>query len=171
MTSPLPAVRRLVTGHTEAGVPIFQTEDTLLPKPADGWPGVNSETPWNTHATPTNDNNESTDGNSKTPNGDFGLVMKDGTSLRYTDLAPGASIAMHRTSSLDYNILVSGKLLVTLDGGVQRLLETPGDLVIQRGTIHSWNNPGPDWTRWATVVVDAKPVVVGGKTLEAEMRM
>jgi len=110
------------------------------------------------------------DGSKRTPDGDFGIVMRNGTSLRYTDLAPGATAALHRTSSLDYNILISGKLILVLDDGVEAAFDTPGDLIIQRGTIHAWRNPGPEWTRWVTVVVDAKPAVVDGKILMPEVR-
>lgn len=42
--------------------------------------------------------------------------------------------------------------------------------MIQRGTIHAWKNPGPDWTRWVTIVVDAKPAIVNGTVLGMETR-
>lgn len=66
----------------------------------------------------------STDGATRKPDGDLGIVMKSGLNLQYTDLAPGGSVPMvrlyikrecvastdsrrlqHRTPSLDYNIL------------------------------------------------------------------
>ncbi|OCH96140.1 hypothetical protein OBBRIDRAFT_822446 [Obba rivulosa] len=168
--APPPAIHRLVSGHNENGVSVIRTEDIVSPTPSESWPGVISATLWNTNATPTDDNNDDMDGSNRRPNGDLGIVMKNGTSMRYTDLAPGATASLHRTSSLDYNILISGKLVLILDNGVERLFETPGDLIIQRGTIHAWRNPGPEWTRWATVLIDARPAVVGGKALEAEVR-
>lgn len=46
----------------------------------------------------------------------------------------------------------------------------PGDIVIQRGTMHAWYNPGPDWARWACVLVDAEPAMVNGQALKAEVK-
>ncbi|KAJ8495616.1 hypothetical protein ONZ51_g1619 [Trametes cubensis] len=85
-------------------------------------------------------------------------------------MAPGASAAAHRTSSLDHNILISGKLILVMEDGSETLLDQPGDIVVQRGTIHGWKNPGPEWTRWLTVIIDAKPAVVNGKALRPEVR-
>lgn len=34
----------------------------------------------------------------------------------------------------------------------------PGDVLVQRGTIHNWVNRGPDICRIAFVLVSAKPV-------------
>jgi quercetin dioxygenase-like cupin family protein len=43
-----------------------------------------------------------------------------------------------------------------------------GDVVVQRGTIHNWKNTGTEPCVIAFVLVDAKPVEAGGKTLHAE---
>lgn len=47
----------------------------------------------------------SEDARLREPSGGFGLVQPGGTNFRATDLAPGAVTPMHRTSSIDYNIL------------------------------------------------------------------
>jgi quercetin dioxygenase-like cupin family protein len=65
-------------------------------------------------------------------------VMSNGTNHRYTDLAPGAVTPMHRTSSLDYNILVSGEVVLILEDGTEKHLRNPGDTVVQKGTMHAW---------------------------------
>ena len=44
-------------------------------------------------------------------------------------------------------------------------LKNPGDVVVQKGTLHAWTNPGKEWARWATVLMDAKPAEVNGQTL------
>lgn len=65
---------------------------------------------------------------------------------------------------------VHGKLILIMEDGTETLLENPGDVVIQRGTMHAWRNPGPKWTRWITVILDANPVVVSGRQLGCEVR-
>jgi len=54
-----------------------------------------------------------------------------------THLHPG----MHKTSSVDYIILISGEVDLLLDAGEAKGLK-PGDVVIQRGTNHAWVNTG-----------------------------
>ena len=41
------------------------------------------------------------------------------------------------------------------------------DVMVQRGTMHNWVNRGPAPCLLAVVLIDAKPVEVGGKTLNA----
>jgi oxalate decarboxylase/phosphoglucose isomerase-like protein (cupin superfamily) len=42
-----------------------------------------------------------------------------------------------------------------------------GDVLVQRGTIHNWVNTGKTPCVIAFVLIDAKPVTAGGKTLNA----
>jgi hypothetical protein len=43
-----------------------------------------------------------------------------------------------------------------------------GDVLVQRGTIHNWVNHGAESCVIAFVLIDAKPVEIGGKVLRAE---
>ena len=52
-------------------------------------------------------------------------------------------------------------MLVTGDGNETHLTK-PGDTVIQKGTLHKWKNPGPGWTRWVSILVDAEPAKING---------
>jgi len=52
-------------------------------------------------------------------------------------------------------------VLVTGDGNEKRLTR-PGDTVVQKGTLHKWKNPGPGWTRWVSILVDAEPAKING---------
>ena len=65
---------------------------------------------------------------------------------------------------------VSGQLILMLDDGTEHLIDQPGSVIIQRGTMHAWKNPGPGWTRWMCVLVDADPAIVNGKSLGTEVR-
>ncbi|KAH8166879.1 hypothetical protein CIB48_g1394 [Xylaria polymorpha] len=53
----------------------------------------------------------------------------------YIDTPPGGDSPMHRTISLDFVVLVEGEVQLTLDSGEVRDLK-PGDIIIQRGTMH-----------------------------------
>ncbi|KAI0734431.1 hypothetical protein C8Q72DRAFT_391868 [Fomitopsis betulina] len=167
--SALPSVRRIITGHSEAGIAVIRSEDTV-PSEKGSMPGLSGHQLWLTNETPTDDNNSDVDGMMRTADGDYGLVVRNGTNLRYTDLAPGARAPMHRTSSLDYNVLLAGKIVLEMEDGSETLVENVGDVVILRGTIHAWRNPGPGWTRWLTVLIDAKPAVVGGKAIAPDYK-
>lgn len=57
-----------------------------------------------------------------------------------------------------------------LEDGTEYLMDKPGDVLIQRGTMHTWHNPGPEWARYISVIVDANSAVVKGKALRAEMQ-
>ncbi|THH19751.1 hypothetical protein EW146_g1499 [Bondarzewia mesenterica] len=162
---PPPDVRRIVTTHNPQGVVIVKS-DTTIPSTPILSPNIRAGDLWKTDATPTNDNNDDIDGATRKVPGFMGLVMPRGTTFRFTDLGPGEVVGMHRSSSVDYNVLIQGELVLIMDNGAETYLKNPGDVIVQRGTVHGWRNPGTAWTRWACVVVDAEPASVGGTVLE-----
>ncbi|TFK41198.1 hypothetical protein BDQ12DRAFT_720891 [Crucibulum laeve] len=174
MSNPLPAVlpdlRRIITSHNEKGVAVVQN-DTLLPSERmETVAGARSASIWvTTDSIPTNDNNTTDDGGKRVidniPN--LNLVHANGTNLRSTELAPGAITPMHRTSSLDYNIL--RELILITEDGVEKHLKNPGDTVVQKGALHAWRNPSSrKWTRWVTVLIAAEPAIVNGEPLSPQ---
>jgi mannose-6-phosphate isomerase-like protein (cupin superfamily) len=64
--------------------------------------------------------------------------------------------SMHTTRTVDYVILLSGRVTLILDKGEVDL--KPFDVVVQRGTNHSWVNHGPEPALMAAVLIDAKPL-------------
>lgn len=54
--------------------------------------------------------------------------------------------AFHRTHSLDYGIVNKGTIVLQLDNG-KRVTLNEGDVVVQRGTIHTWRNESTEWAR------------------------
>jgi len=166
MSSPLlPNPRRIVTTHNEQGKAIIQIDDNIHSETMAGLEHLRTGTFWVTSdGLPTKDNNNNEDGATREVGG-LGLVQPRGTNFKYTDLGPGAVTPMHRTTSLDYNILIRGELILIADDGTERHLVNPGDAVIQKGTIHAWRNPGNEWARWATVLIDADAADVDGKIL------
>ncbi|KII93745.1 hypothetical protein PLICRDRAFT_171460 [Plicaturopsis crispa FD-325 SS-3] len=163
---PLPDLRRIVAAHDANGIAVIQSDGAVPAETMAGNSGIRSAAIWVTQdGLPTNDNNNSVDGATRKVEG-WGIVEQNGTNLRYTDLAPGASTPMHRTSSMDYNILVHGSITLITDDGAETTLSTPGDTVIQKGNMHAWRNPGTEWARWVAVILPAIPVTVGERTLE-----
>lgn len=94
-----------------------------------------------------------------------GLVISGGTVLRHVDMAPGMLSPMHRTISLDYGIVIEGEIELILDGGETRRI-FPGDVVIQRGTMHAWRNVSDTkYARMLYVLQESKALQVNGETL------
>ncbi|KAF7549392.1 hypothetical protein G7Z17_g6404 [Cylindrodendrum hubeiense] len=97
-----------------------------------------------------------------------GIVIPGGTVLRYVDIRPGGVSPMHRTVSLDYGVVVEGQVIIRLDSGESRLMQR-GDVTIQRGTMHEWENASKtEWARMMYVLQDSKPLIAGGKSLGEE---
>jgi mannose-6-phosphate isomerase-like protein (cupin superfamily) len=62
---------------------------------------------------------------------------------------------------MDYAIQLSGELDCELENDEVVHLK-PGDVLTQRGTIHTWANKGSVPTVIAFILIDAKPVEVNG---------
>ncbi|KAJ7293544.1 hypothetical protein C8J57DRAFT_1444727 [Mycena rebaudengoi] len=166
--SQLPDIRRIITGHDDKGLGSITSESSLIFEDINGMDGAKAAALWVTSdGIPTNDNNNNEDGANRIVDG---IVEPNGTNLRCTDLAPGAITPMHRTSSVDYNILLQGELILIMEDKSEIHLKNPGDTVVQKGTMHAWRNPSNEWARWMCVLVAAKPAVVGGQSLDAETR-
>lgn len=152
--------RRVVTGHDTDGVSIVRSDDTLTPRPIPSG-DADFQLVWTTATVPA-DNNDDSNGADRPA----GLTLHGGSVIRIVDMLPGGQSPLHRSFSLDYGIVMSGELELELDGGsITRL--GPGDVVVQRGTSHLWRNPSPDTKcRIAFILIEAAPVVVGGKVLQ-----
>ena len=95
-----------------------------------------------------------------------GLIrLGDGTVFRIIEYAPGVAPRNHRTNSIDYAVVLSGEIEMEMDGQVVAL--RAGDVLVQRGTIHDWINRSDKPCVIAFVLIDARPVELGGKTLPA----
>jgi len=66
---------------------------------------------------------------------------------------PGFSFQMHRTATIDFIIIVSGRLELLLDSG--KTIVGPGDCVVQRGTRHGWRVAGSEPCTFAAIGVGA----------------
>ncbi|MBT4491200.1 MAG: cupin domain-containing protein [Rhodospirillaceae bacterium] len=63
---------------------------------------------------------------------------------------------MHKTDTVDYIILLSGRVSMILDDGEVDM--EPMDVVIQRGSNHAWVNRGDEPAILAGILIDAEPI-------------
>lgn len=155
----LSKIRRVVTGHNADGKAIFvsdnQYETVVIPSGDAAMATI-----WTTASVPA-DLNDETDGRNR----DAGTTLKGGSVIRVVDMLPNAESPMHRTSSIDYGIVISGKIELELDNQVLKTIEA-GGIIVQRGTIHKWRNPSIDEIcRIVFVLTEAKPYEFDGKPL------
>jgi quercetin dioxygenase-like cupin family protein len=71
---------------------------------------------------------------------------------------------MHKTSTVDYIIVLRGEIYAIMDRG-ETLLK-PGDILVQRGTNHSWSVRGNEPCIIAAVLVSAAPLGVKAKSVK-----
>lgn len=157
--STYPPVRRIVTGHDAAGKAVFRSHDLLPVEPIPSGDAAFSLV-WTTATVPA-DNNDETDGRER----EAGLTLHQGSVIRIVDMVPGGTSPFHRSSSIDYGIVLSGSVELELDDGAVTTAQA-GDIIVQRGTIHLWRNPSPTETcRIVFVLIEAAPVLVDGVPL------
>ena len=81
--------------------------------------------------------------------------------------APGVTPRHHRTDSIDYAAVLSGSIELELDTETVKL--NPGDILVQRGTIHNWINNGTEPCVMFYALIGANPVSLkDGMTLPAQ---
>jgi uncharacterized cupin superfamily protein len=68
--------------------------------------------------------------------------------------AGGKRTVMHRTQTLDYVVVIEGELVLLLDDSEVTLKQ--GDVVVQRGTNHAWENRSDKVARAAFFHIDAQ---------------
>jgi len=158
----LPSIRRIVTGHDAEGKAVFWT-DGLADNHRRATPQVTTTLLWATDSAPAafigdEDMGARQLGLAPPPHGSrfVHLEIKPGTAI-----APGQDVpGMHRTDTLDYNIVLSGEITLYLDDGAKTVMK-PGDVCVQRGTNHSWINEGTETAVLINVLLDGEPKRAG----------
>ena len=147
-------VRRIVTGHDADGRAVFVGDERLEEGPL----GAQI---WSTAELPA-DNSDPTDGGRR----EIGIASPGGSAIRVMTIEPGHRSPMHRTQTIDYGVVIEGSIGLELDDGATKTVG-PGEVVVQRGTIHAWVNSTDRPCRIAFIVLAALPLVAGGRLLEA----
>jgi quercetin dioxygenase-like cupin family protein len=153
-------IRRVVTGHDSSGNAVVKIDD-VANNVVSSRSGASSTLIWSTDTFPVVNEGDEDAGQRKS-----GTTIENGTVFRVVRYDPGVVPRRHRTDSVDYAVVISGEIDMELDGDTVTL--RAGDVLVQRGTIHNWVNRGNDAAVVAFVLVAARPVSAGGKTLRAE---
>ncbi|HLF71004.1 MAG TPA: cupin domain-containing protein [Dehalococcoidia bacterium] len=148
---PAPAIRRVVTGHNDKGLAIVALDEQVK--------GEIVTQIWGTEKVPSDNVSDWAYGVAQP-----GPTIPGGSALRFVDINPGFRSAMHRTSTIDYVFILEGELDMELDGGEWVHLNA-GDIVVQRGTNHAWENKSDKVCRLASVLINAEPYTLDGKPL------
>ena len=140
--------RRVVTGHDERGVSVF-VSDGPVPVVRTAPDGAYFCEIWSTEAMPapvaaTED--DPTLGMLTVP------PAPNGTKVRINEFPPGVVSPVHRTQTVDYGIVLSGEVVLVLDDSETVL--RAGDVAVQRGTNHRWENRTAETARMAFILVD-----------------
>ena len=89
--------------------------------------------------------------------------LKDGSSPFFVvELPVGIPRHMHATDTLDYLVILSGQIVLEMETG--EVVLGPGDMIVQRGTLHAWRNDGPEPVRMISINLPSIPVG-GGATI------
>ena len=155
----LPPIQRVVTGHDEDGRSVFLSEDVKEPQPIPTG-DANFLLMWTTKTVPA-DNNDETDGRTC----DAGTTLAGGSAFRIVDMLPGGESPFHRTSSIDYGIVLEGEVELELEDGRKKTIGKHG-VIIQRGTNHLWRNTTDKPCRIAFILIEAPAYVHNGQPLE-----
>ena len=140
--------RRVVTGHDASGRSVFASDDPVPAAHATPGGTLFYEL-WATDAIPA-----PVDAASSVPAAGPVSVTPapNGTKLRVNEIPPGAGSPMHRTRTVDYGIVLDGEVVLVLDDGETVL--RAGDVVVQRGTNHRWENRAGTPARVAFILID-----------------
>jgi len=140
--------RRVVTGHDARGRSVFAS-DGQVPVVRTAPDGAYFYEIWGTPAAPAPVGAAEPD-----PTEDSLTVppAPAGTKIRINEFPPGVVSPVHRTQSVDYGIVLSGEVVLVLDESETTL--RAGDVVVQRGTSHRWENRSGATARVAFILVD-----------------
>jgi quercetin dioxygenase-like cupin family protein len=154
------SVRRVVTGHDSNGKAVILS-DAAAPQFHDR--AIFAEV-WNTEDSPTRISAaEEREPNER--NLQLGPPPR-GSIIRVVEMPAGHRSAMHRTRTVDYGIVLEGEVHLVMEDGEARL--HPGDIVIQRGTNHAWDNRSNAAARMAFILLAAEftPELASGVPME-----
>ncbi|KAF5715473.1 cupin domain-containing protein [Fusarium mundagurra] len=133
MTSPLPPLRRIVTGHNDTGQATIKYDDKVTAKIVPQ--GVALRSLGITDSSPVD--LLSLGGNA---DAEVGFV-NNGSVFRIVDFPPRSSGYMHHVISIDYVIVQKGTVVLVLDDECKTSVGE-GDVVVQQGTMHGWDSYG-----------------------------
>ena len=135
------SIRRVVTGHDAHGKSIVLSDGPPPQYHSMLGPSVGADffELWNVAApVPILRSVEPREPNER----EFTIMPTSGHLLRIIEIYPpsegGQRTVMHRTKTLDYAVVIDGEVVLVLDDSEVTLRR--GNVVVQRGTDHAWEN-------------------------------
>ena len=166
-------VRRIVTGHSPEGKAVVASDESVPSTFVIGEGGSAATALWGR-----DDLAQFPDDGSR-PTLSTAFPPPGGCALAILELAPHGNEfhefvrdalvpwadpdepGMHRTATIDYDVVLDGTIGLELDDGVEVTLEA-GDVVVQNGTRHRWHNRGVGVARLLSVTIGAHHRIEGG---------
>ena len=149
-------VRRVVTGHDQDGKSVFLSDGPPPQNHGMQGPGVGADFVeiWSTpDPVPQLTSTPAAEPNDRA----FTIMPPSGHLLRIIEIYPpkdgGKRTVMHRTRTLDYVVVIEGEVVLVLTDSETVLKK--GDVVVQRGTGHAWENRSDAIARMAFFHIDA----------------
>jgi quercetin dioxygenase-like cupin family protein len=144
--------RRVVTGINAEGKSCVTIDGPLLELGAGG----GARLAWRTDSVPADNS-----GTGDVPPAQFGfdLMHGGGTMFMVMEYAPGGPEFWHATDTLDYIVMLEGEVTLDLEAGPVTI--RAGDVLVDRGVVHSWRNDSGKPARAAIVILPAHPVGKG----------
>jgi mannose-6-phosphate isomerase-like protein (cupin superfamily) len=142
--------RRVVTGLDSQG-----RSSVIIDGPIPQFNAMTAALVWRTEAQPA-DNSGNAD-----PVAPYAVEMlhTPGSNFAICQFAPNTPEIMHATDTIDYLVILKGKVTLVLEDGEAEL--GAGDLVVDRGVLHGWRNPHAEPCVAAVVNLPAHPVGEG----------
>ena len=178
-------VRRVVTGH-QGDKAVFASDQEVEPVTLALVPGVEFHRLWGADQVPAFPDDGSPPGQATyfpaVGGFRFGFfTLPPAGTAPSADLDVGAALAemeeklpgmaahmepaepgMHTTDTIDFEVVLSGEVVLELDDGAERAVR-PGETVVQNGTRHRWHNRGETIARFLSVTVGAHHRIEGGR--------
>ncbi len=172
-------VRRVVTGHSPEGKAIFASDEVVEPIVLEKLQGNEFHRLWGGDAVSAFPDDGSPPANPRyfPPVGGFRFVMftvppsstvppegsaPDAIAAELEEKLPGLAAhmepdapGMHTTDTIDFEYVISGRVVFELDDGATQELG-PGDTVVQNGTRHAWRNPFSEPCRMVVFLTGAE---------------
>jgi hypothetical protein len=171
-------IRRVVTGHDDRGKAVFASDEQVKPVTTELRPGAEFHRLWGGDTTPHFPDSGAPPAQPTffPPVGGYrfgfvtvppdGSMPADGVDIEAARAdaerqLPGLfgymevdEPGMHTTDTIDFEVVISGQLVLELDDGAEKELG-PGDTVVQNGTRHHWHNRTDEPAVFAVFMVGA----------------
>ncbi len=142
--------RRVVTGHNADGKSNILFDSTIDALPM-AFPPVSLI--WATDGLLAN--NETTGETCSTPPS-VEFFNEHRAKFFLMEMNPGDVYDWHQTNTIDFGVVISGTLILTLEDG--EVVLGPGDLMVDRGGRHKWGVVGDEPAVLAAVILPADPI-------------